>query len=676
MDAVTIHAAWYLTKHLISEPLGEEELMGCLGVDCKDRLFPEALQLARELHWLTGSSDLLRPTEEGLLATSSHWRLYRPANSTSAKVLKLTGAHKYLLSKTDMDARPKILDLFAGVGGLGLGFESAGFKVEASIDNDPQAAEAHALNFPDCVTICGDVNELAKDPITFLRAHGASYEIDGIVGGPPCQGFSNIGERVISDDRNFLTTRFAEIVKALKPKFFVLENVPGLQKIGVRRPLVDWMIENSSSIGLYASAWVDNTPPTPKRLAKRDRQYRKRLISALVTEAYCRFLDDADLIGNDLNKLHTDCVRSFHAEVEKAFSGAPEPDLQDWMKTIECMIVADPISIDRLCWGLVIKALKSGRKTSNDLYRLIGEFTEKSPNSELSKLFEIHSKLPTAAAFGKTEIGPVLQALLERFSEEYDVAEPRVLTATDYGCPQSRRRLIIVGFRKDLGIQFKYPEPTYNSGGSKFLPLTPVCADALSDLPNVDKYRELLVHDSLSMVELSQPFSEFQKNARLLTIEPDDKSMPRPTWNPFRIDSSNRTVHADHVVARLEATREGIQDSTSGKTRLRRDGFSHTLRAGTREGKGSHTAVRPIHYEWNRVISVREGARLMGFPDWVKLHHTKWHGFRLVGNAVPKALGQVMGNAIKKELQELALCNSPAVMPSDFMVSQTVGDAA
>ncbi|TOO40685.1 DNA cytosine methyltransferase, partial [Vibrio parahaemolyticus] len=121
---------------------------------------------------------------------------------------------------------------------------------------------------------------------------------------------------------------------------------------------------------------------------------------------------------------------------------------------------------------------------------------------------------------------------------------------------------------------------------------------------------------------------------RLEDIAEGDLSLPRESWNPDVIDCCNRTIHAEHVVERLKTLEPGKQEATSHKPRLHPDRQSPTLRAGTRENKGSHTAVRPVHYEHLRVVSVREGARLMGYPDWMTFHKTKWHGFRLVGNGV------------------------------------------
>ena len=80
-------------------------------------------------------------------------------------------------------------------------------------------------------------------------------------------------------------------------------------------------------------------------------------------------------------------------------------------------------------------------------------------------------------------------------------------------------------------------------------------------------------------------------------------------------------------------------------------GVSNTLRAGTDGAHGAFTSPRPIHYKHPRCITVREMARLHGFPDWFRFHVTKWHGARQIGNAVPPPLARAVATAISNALQ-------------------------
>ena len=122
---------------------------------------------------------------------------------------------------------PDVIDLFAGAGGLSLGASRAGFNVVAAVELDSHAIASHITNFPHSTHIQGDIMEL--DGQTLLELSGvAADNLVGIIGGPPCQGFSSIGHGDINDTRNQLFEKFFILIKQLKPIFFVAENVPGI----------------------------------------------------------------------------------------------------------------------------------------------------------------------------------------------------------------------------------------------------------------------------------------------------------------------------------------------------------------------------------------------------------------------------------------------------------------
>lgn len=123
--------------------------------------------------------------------------------------------------------RPKVIDLFAGVGGLSLGAARAGFDVAAAVEVDRHALAAHHRNFPHVRHIDMDVGTLS--PATLLEEAGVgAQELAGLIGGPPCQGFSSMGRRDVSDPRNNLFEAFFALVGEIRPAFFVAENVPGI----------------------------------------------------------------------------------------------------------------------------------------------------------------------------------------------------------------------------------------------------------------------------------------------------------------------------------------------------------------------------------------------------------------------------------------------------------------
>lgn len=119
-----------------------------------------------------------------------------------------------------------VVDLFCGAGGLSKGFEWAGYNIVAANDNYKQACETYRVNHPHTTVIEGDVTK--KDIKNALFDAIKGKKIDIIIGGPPCQGFSHAGKRLVDDPRNFLFKEFVEIVKKVKPKVVVLENVEGI----------------------------------------------------------------------------------------------------------------------------------------------------------------------------------------------------------------------------------------------------------------------------------------------------------------------------------------------------------------------------------------------------------------------------------------------------------------
>ena len=121
----------------------------------------------------------------------------------------------------------KIINLFSGAGGFSLGAKRAGFDIGGSIEIDPKAISVYKKNFPNTPLWMKDISTVsATDVLKYFDLKAC--DIDGIIGGPPCQGFSHMGNNDSGDPRNRLFIHFFEIVKDAAPKFFLAENVPGI----------------------------------------------------------------------------------------------------------------------------------------------------------------------------------------------------------------------------------------------------------------------------------------------------------------------------------------------------------------------------------------------------------------------------------------------------------------
>ncbi len=120
----------------------------------------------------------------------------------------------------------KVIDLFCGVGGLSLGLEMAGFNAVLGLEKDEKIAEGYKVNFPKSRCLERDISTLSPED---YREILGDTDIDLIAGGPPCQGFSQKGKRLnLDDERNFLFKYYIDLVDSIKPKAFLIENVPNL----------------------------------------------------------------------------------------------------------------------------------------------------------------------------------------------------------------------------------------------------------------------------------------------------------------------------------------------------------------------------------------------------------------------------------------------------------------
>lgn len=240
-----------------------------------------------------------------------------------------------------------------------------------------------------------------------------------------------------------------------------------------------------------------------------------------------------------------------------------------------------------------------------------------------------------------------LEVVIEAFrSIGYRVRMPwRVLNASSYGVPQDRERLILLGARKGHSLP-DYPDPitcpagTTNSG----LPSGPSCKDALADLPEAEVFEELLRFDEVRTNAWGEP-SRYASEMRCLNNDAWHYGYPRQ-WEPTLLTASKRTEHTEISRRRFAETELGHIEPISRFFRLLEGGVSNTLRAGTDSARGAFTSPRPIHYEKARCVTVREMARLQGFPDWFRFHRTKWHGARQVGNAVSPPFARAIAGRI------------------------------
>ncbi len=228
----------------------------------------------------------------------------------------------------------RVIDLFAGVGGLTLGAARAGFDVVLAVEKDPHAFKAHKLNFPKTVHSDADITDL-DGPALLAAASLKSGELDGLIGGPPCQGFSSMGPRQAADTRNSLFVKFFELVVQTLPGFFVAENVRGIlepQYKEIREGALDLVRGKYVLLPPMRIKACDYGAPTT-----RERVffvgYRKGALSSLdVTDFESRKVETKTLVRDALFGLPA--VRSAWLEEPQGWRRAYSPQESDYSKSI------------------------------------------------------------------------------------------------------------------------------------------------------------------------------------------------------------------------------------------------------------------------------------------------------------------------------------------------------
>lgn len=246
-----------------------------------------------------------------------------------------------------------------------------------------------------------------------------------------------------------------------------------------------------------------------------------------------------------------------------------------------------------------------------------------------------------------------LDELVQAFSDHgYQVRLPwRVLDAANYGVPQHRQRLILFGAK--IGHELPdYPLAITNPADGKRqmqgLPAGPNCKDAIGDLPDAERFETLSETDAVKTTAFKEP-SDYAAEMRCMANDAWHYGYVRE-WNPAILTSSARTVHTEISKRRFGETEQGAVEPISRFFKLSPKGLCNTLRAGTDGARGAFTSPRPIHFGYARCITVREMARLHGFPDWFRMHATKWHGARQIGNAVPPPLARAVASNVVRAL--------------------------
>lgn len=313
----------------------------------------------------------------------------------------------------------------------------------------------------------------------------------------------------------------------------------------------------------------------------------------------------------------------------------------------------------------------AGKQNVNDpLNELVLEFAR--VVNEIKPFAFLMENVPGITTAGSEKLRHAIRTL----DKTFNICEPTKLNAWDFGVPQTRQRVFLLGIRKDFGTTPSMPAPTHlwvEKYSRALVPMTPNSWDAISDLPDVDDYDFLVSADRVPYDK--QPFNDFQRAMRgikgnFLNLVPPYK------WDHSICTNCRLTQHGPDLLKRLAKLAHGQSDKTSGIRRINPMSLCSTIRAGTTKDRGSWSAPRPLHPFFDRVLTTRECARIQTFPDWFTFHPSKWHGNRMVGNAVPPLLASAIGSHILKLLGIDAKPTRSTLKRDDGLIRNDIQKAA
>lgn len=285
----------------------------------------------------------------------------------------------------------------------------------------------------------------------------------------------------------------------------------------------------------------------------------------------------------------------------------------------------------------------------------IGKRQKNDPRNSLLHKFYGHVAILKPKFFIMENVGglldeeniDVLRSAIALVDNRYTVLEPFIVNAAHYGAATNRLRVVVFGYDPNeidpVTIDYLRPKPP-----AEFLTVR----EAIADLPepvteNADEIDfGWAEYPTRAISKLSKYANRMRKKPRSGLGWSDGVQLHQQGF----VSGFLKTKHSKEVAQRYRTTLGGKTDKKTKSYRLEWDGQCPTLRAGTGPDKGSFQAVRPLHPSKGRVITVREAARLQGFPDWFVFHQTKWHSFRMIGNSVSPIVAQGLMKRIARKM--------------------------
>ena len=530
----------------------------------------------------------------------------------------------------------KVVDLFAGAGGLSLGFmQTQKYDIKVAFENSPYMQDTYRLNHPG-VEVQGDVCTADYDAIK--KKYG---EIDVVIGGPPCQGFSNANRQknhAISQN-NMLVKQYIRAILELKPKAFVMENVSMLKSDVHRFYMEESDIETVKRCGIPVKS-------TPLHLL--DAEYvfdgaleivkdQQKIQQYLWPEQHYFELNVIYKAAKNLDKM-----KSALAKHKKKLCAAAADYAKSSDKSHISRVSADAFQavLNYYSGELDASALKSKIEPAIMIQRMLSKAQEIYENHIVVDAYSVEDGI--AAVIRSFAVYDYLEKVLQAPENDY-VLDKGVLCAADYGAPQKRMRFVVIGIKRSISPKVALPKGRFDADEYRTV------RDAISDLEDVTPVFDLEDDKDGIRIERKDNLNELAsalRNAEVLrnhiVTKTTDIAMER-----FRALKQGQNFHALDESLKMNTYTDAARTQNTIYLRLNYD-----------EPSGTVVNVRKsmwIHPTLDRAISVREAARLQTFPDSFVFCGSKDKQYQQVGNAVPP----IMAKSIAKKLAKILKDNLP-----------------
>ena len=530
----------------------------------------------------------------------------------------------------------KVVDLFAGAGGLSLGFmQTQKYDIKVAFENSPYMQDTYRLNHPG-VEVQGDVCTADYDAIK--KKYG---EIDVVIGGPPCQGFSNANRQknhAISQN-NMLVKQYIRAILELKPKAFVMENVSMLKSDVHRFYMEESDIETVKRCGIPVKS-------TPLHLL--DAEYvfdgaleivkdQQKIQQYLWPEQHYFELNVIYKAAKNLDKMKSALEKHKKKLCVAAADYAKSSDNNHISR-----VSADAFQavLNYYSGVLDASALKSKIEPAIMIQRMLSKAQEIYENHIVVDAYSVEDGI--AAVIRSFAVYDYLEKVLQAPENDY-VLDKGVLCAADYGAPQKRMRFVVIGIKRSISPKVALPKGRFDADEYRTV------RDAISDLEDVTPVFDLEDDKNGIRIERKENLNELAsalRNAEVLrnhiVTKTTDIAMER-----FRALKQGQNFHALDESLKMNTYTDAARTQNTIYLRLNYD-----------EPSGTVVNVRKsmwIHPTLDRAISVREAARLQTFPDSFVFCGSKDKQYQQVGNAVPP----IMAKSIAKKLAKILKDNLP-----------------